>query len=272
MRCPGRRWARDWRRGAALASAAAGRGGVHLHRRLCRHRRPVASGRGRADACWGARCLARLPAEHTPSLGASLGAVLLFLLARSTLGGWLAEGARPLVERLRPALERDGFAALLALRLLPVVPFWLTNLAPALLGMRLLPYAAATALGIVPATFVLAGIGAGAAEVLERGAGAGPVGAAVAAGPAAAGWAGRAVAGAGGMAARRGRGRPAMPDFDMAVIGAGAAGLSVAAVAAQLGPARGADRARPDGRRLPECRLRAQQGAAGSSPRRTGRH
>ncbi len=102
-------------------------------------------------------------------LAAGLGAVLLFLAARSALGHWLAIGARPLVERLRPALERDGFAALLALRLIPVVPFWLANLAPASLGMRLLPYAAATVLGIVPATFVLAGVGAGAEGVLAQG-------------------------------------------------------------------------------------------------------
>jgi uncharacterized membrane protein YdjX (TVP38/TMEM64 family) len=101
--------------------------------------------------------------------GASLGAVLLFLVARSTLGRWLAAGAAPLVERLRPALQRDGFLGLLALRLIPVVPFWLTNLAPALLGMRLLPYAAATVRGIVPATFVLAGIGHGAQALLARG-------------------------------------------------------------------------------------------------------
>ena len=39
-----------------------------------------------------------------------------------------------------------------------------------------------------------------------------------------------------------------MPDFNLAVIGAGAAGLSVTAGDAQLGLPRGADRARPDGR------------------------
>lgn len=101
--------------------------------------------------------------------GASAGAVMLFLIARSALGGMLARRARPLVERLRGPLERDGFWALLALRLIPVVPFWLSNLAPALLGMRLLPFAAATVIGIVPATVVLVGIGAGAATVLARG-------------------------------------------------------------------------------------------------------
>ena len=101
--------------------------------------------------------------------GASGGAVLLFLVARSALGELLARRARPLIERLRGPLQRDGFWALLALRLIPVVPFWLGNLAPALLGMRLLPFAAATVIGIVPATVVLVGIGAGAGEVLAHG-------------------------------------------------------------------------------------------------------
>ena len=102
-------------------------------------------------------------------MAASLGAVLLFLLARTTLGAALARRAAPLVERLRPGLERDGFSWLLALRLIPVVPFWLTNLAPALLGMRLRPFVAATVLGIAPATFVLASVGAGVGGLLAAG-------------------------------------------------------------------------------------------------------
>ena len=102
-------------------------------------------------------------------LAASLGAVALFLLARTALGGVLARRAQPLVERLRPGLDRDGFSWLLALRLIPVVPFWLTNLAPALLGMRLRPFVAATVLGIAPATFVLAGVGSGIGDVLAAG-------------------------------------------------------------------------------------------------------
>ncbi len=71
--------------------------------------------------------------------GATVGAVLLFLAARSALGPLLATRAGLLLDRLRPGLERDGFNYLLALRLIPVVPFWLANLAAALVGMRLPP-------------------------------------------------------------------------------------------------------------------------------------
>ncbi len=101
--------------------------------------------------------------------GAWVGAVLLFLAARTALGPLLAARAAPLLDRVRPGLQRDGFSYLLALRLIPVVPFWLTNLAPALVGMRLAPYAAATLLGIIPATLVFASIGAGVAGVLAEG-------------------------------------------------------------------------------------------------------
>lgn len=111
------------------------------------------------------------------ALGATLaiaasgtGAVLLFLIARSTLAPLVARRAGPFLERVRPGLQRDGFSYLLALRLFPVVPFWLLNLAPALLGMRLLPYAAATVLGIVPPATIIAAIGAGLDGVLAAGA------------------------------------------------------------------------------------------------------
>ncbi len=103
------------------------------------------------------------------ALGATAGAILLFLIARTALGTLMVRHAGGVVARLRPGLERDGFSYLLALRLIPAFPFWLVNLAPALAGMRLAPYAAATALGILPATFVFASIGAGLSAVLAAG-------------------------------------------------------------------------------------------------------
>ena len=102
-------------------------------------------------------------------IGASLGAVLLFLIARTALAGFMARRAQHLLGRIRPGLERDGFSYLLALRLLPIVPFWLVNLGAALCGMRLFPYALATLIGIIPTTLVFAWIGAGLSEVLAAG-------------------------------------------------------------------------------------------------------
>ena len=101
--------------------------------------------------------------------GATSGAILLFLVARTALGPLLAARAGPFLDRVRPGLQRDGFSYLLALRLIPAVPFWLTNLAPALVGIKLATFAGATVLGIMPAAFVFASVGAGVGGVLARG-------------------------------------------------------------------------------------------------------
>ena len=102
-------------------------------------------------------------------VGATSGAVLLFLAARYAVGDMLAARAGPFMGRIRAGLEADGFSYLLALRLVPLFPFWLVNLAPALVRMRLVPFAAATFLGIIPGTAVFASIGAGLGAVLAEG-------------------------------------------------------------------------------------------------------
>ena len=102
-------------------------------------------------------------------IGASIGAALLFLLARSAFAPLVAGRAEGFLAPLRAGLARDGFFYLLSLRLVPVFPFWLLNLAPALLGMRFAPYLAATFFGIIPGTAVFAGIGAGLDQVFASG-------------------------------------------------------------------------------------------------------
>jgi uncharacterized membrane protein YdjX (TVP38/TMEM64 family) len=102
-------------------------------------------------------------------IGASLGAVVLFLAARAAIVDLMAERAAPFMARIRPGIERDGFLYLLAIRLVPIFPFWLVNLAAAACGMRLIPFALATLLGIIPGTLVFAAIGAGVADVLANG-------------------------------------------------------------------------------------------------------
>ena len=102
-------------------------------------------------------------------VGATLGAITAFLAARHALAGPLAALAGPWLHRLRAGLARDAFSYILALRLMPVFPFWLVNLAPALLGVRLAPFVAATAIGIVPGSLVFASIGAGLDSVIAAG-------------------------------------------------------------------------------------------------------
>ncbi len=102
-------------------------------------------------------------------VGSSAGAIALFLAVRYHLADAIANRGGRFLDAVRLGLRRDGFSYLLAIRLVPAFPFWLVNLAAALSGMRLLPYAAATVIGIMPATFVFASIGAGLGDVLATG-------------------------------------------------------------------------------------------------------
>lgn len=99
-------------------------------------------------------------------VAATLGATAVFLVARSTLGAFLAARAGPRLAALADGFRRDAFSYLLFLRLVPAFPFWLVNLAPALLDVRLSTYVIATFAGIVPGTFAFAVIGSGLGGVL----------------------------------------------------------------------------------------------------------
>lgn len=100
-------------------------------------------------------------------IGATLGATGIFLAARAGLGG-LAYRAGPLVSKLEAGFRADAFSYLLVLRLVPIFPFWLVNLVPALVGVKLRTYVLATFLGIVPATFIYASLGNGLGNVVDE--------------------------------------------------------------------------------------------------------
>jgi uncharacterized membrane protein YdjX (TVP38/TMEM64 family) len=94
-------------------------------------------------------------------VAATLGAIVVFLVARSAVGELLAGKAAPWIERLRKGFQEDAFSYLLFLRLVPIFPFWLVNLAPGLLGVSLSTYALATVIGIIPGTFAYSIAGRG---------------------------------------------------------------------------------------------------------------
>ncbi|MGA8688938.1 MAG: TVP38/TMEM64 family protein [Methyloceanibacter sp.] len=94
-------------------------------------------------------------------VAAALGAIIVFLVARSALGEPFAARAGPWLGRLRQGFQEDAFNYLLFLRLVPVFPFWLVNLAPALLGVGLSTYVLATLIGIIPGSFAYSIAGRG---------------------------------------------------------------------------------------------------------------
>ena len=94
------------------------------------------------------------------TIGATIGAICIFLIAKSAVGEHLVRRAGPLAAKFAEGFRRDAFSYMLFLRLVPF-PFWLVNLAPALFGVRLTTFLAATAIGIIPACFAFAFFGAG---------------------------------------------------------------------------------------------------------------
>jgi uncharacterized membrane protein YdjX (TVP38/TMEM64 family) len=94
-------------------------------------------------------------------IGATTGATLIFLVARTALGEPLLRRAGPRAAQLAQGFRDDAFSYLLFLRLVPAFPFFLVNLVPAFAGVRLLPFVAATALGIIPGALVYAFAGTG---------------------------------------------------------------------------------------------------------------
>lgn len=102
-------------------------------------------------------------------IGATIGATILFLIARTSLGEPLRQRAGPWLARMQAGFAENAMNYLLVLRLIPLFPFWLVNLAPAFLGVRLRTYFIATFAGIIPGTFVYSLIGAGLGSVFESG-------------------------------------------------------------------------------------------------------
>lgn len=102
-------------------------------------------------------------------VGATVGATLLFLAARTALGETLRAKAGPSLARLEAGFRRNALSYLLVLRLVPAFPFFLVNLAPAFLGVSLRTYVIGTFFGIIPGTFVYASVGAGLGSVFDRG-------------------------------------------------------------------------------------------------------
>ena len=100
------------------------------------------------------------------AIAATLGATALFLAAKTALGDTLKARAGPKVRKLAEGFRENAFSYLLALRLAPIFPFFVMNIAPALFGVKLRDYVAATFMGILPGTFAYAYLGQGLDSVL----------------------------------------------------------------------------------------------------------
>ncbi len=102
-------------------------------------------------------------------IGATLGATMIFLAARTVLGEVLRARAGPFLQKLEAGFRENELSYMFVLRLVPLFPFWLVNLAPAFLGVRTSTFVGGTFVGIIPGAFVFASVGTGLGAVLAAG-------------------------------------------------------------------------------------------------------
>lgn len=100
------------------------------------------------------------------------GAVIVFLAVRTSLGHDIAAriAARGgSIGRLQTALIEHEWSVLFSMRLIPVLPFFITNLVPAFVGVGFTAFAVTTLIGIIPGGLIYTALGDGLGEVFDAG-------------------------------------------------------------------------------------------------------
>jgi uncharacterized membrane protein YdjX (TVP38/TMEM64 family) len=109
---------------------------------------------------WGTVCIV---------ISATLGATVLFLIAKTALGDAWRARAGPWLQNMEAGFRDNALSYLLVLRLVPLFPFFIVNLVPALLGVPLSTYVLGTFVGIIPGALVYATVGAGLGSIFDAG-------------------------------------------------------------------------------------------------------
>ena len=104
--------------------------------------------------------------------GATIGAVLIFLAARMGFGERLKarmDASDGMVRKIKEGIDNNQWSMLFFIRLVPAVPFFVANLIPAFLGVKLYRFIISTFLGIIPGSVVYTSVGAGLGTVFASG-------------------------------------------------------------------------------------------------------
>ena len=98
---------------------------------------------------------------------ATIGAVIVFQIVKTSIGASIAERAGPFVKKLSDGFAKDAFSYLLFLRLVPAFPFFAINAVAGLVRVDLRTYALATFIGIIPGSYAFAWLGRGLGSIIE---------------------------------------------------------------------------------------------------------
>ena len=94
-------------------------------------------------------------------IGATIGACILFVVAKSSLGETLKSISGPFLSKMEAGFNENAISYLFTIRLIPVFPFAVANIAPAILGAKFRDFALTTFVGIIPGTIAYSWIGSG---------------------------------------------------------------------------------------------------------------
>lgn len=100
-------------------------------------------------------------------IGQALGGSIIFLAARTALREFLRRKVRPFLNKMEKGFHENATSYMLFLRLVPIFPFWLVNLAPAFFGISFFTFLWTTVVGVIPATFMFTQFGTGLGSILE---------------------------------------------------------------------------------------------------------
>lgn len=103
------------------------------------------------------------------ALGCTAGSTVIFLICRTAVGDALRGRADSMIARIEQGVREDAFAYVAALRLAPIMPLWLANLALGFVDIPLGLFAAATLVGLLPVSVVIAGLGSSLNRIFASG-------------------------------------------------------------------------------------------------------
>lgn len=103
-------------------------------------------------------------------IGATVGALILFMIIKvgilRTIGS--IHQKSELINKIKFGIDKNIWSYLFFIRFFPIFPFWLVNIAPAILGVRLLPYTVTTFFGIMPGSLSIIFIGSGVEDIVNK--------------------------------------------------------------------------------------------------------
>lgn len=109
------------------------------------------------------------PGSLWTMIAATIGSCLVFTAVQFAFSNTLETKASGSINKMRKGFENNAFNYLLTLRLIPIFPFFVINIAAGVLKIRLSTFFWATFIGMIPGTIIYTWVGTSLGYVLDKG-------------------------------------------------------------------------------------------------------